>query len=372
MVGFRFIHTADWQLGKPFGGFPADLTGELKAARRDSVKRIASLARERGIGHIVVAGDVWDSEYPAQATLAQPLELMGEAPDVDWWLMPGNHDLHREGVLWSRVQALAPDNVHLLTAAEPTPLSDGVFLLPAPWTTLVPGEDLTAWMDSACTPNGAVRIGVAHGGVKDFGSEAVTIDPERARKANLDYLALGDWHGLVQVNDRTWYSGTPEPDRFVNNDRGNVLEVEIDAERANPSVTPHRIGQFDWRLVEAELRSGADFTDLETTILGGSAPTRSLVKLTLTGRLTLSERAALETVLAGYQGRLLHLDICTSGLQTRVTTGDLDTLDSEGSVRKAAETLRAQAEVANGTSEDAKRALELLFSYAHEDGGEPA
>ena len=26
----------------------------------------------------------------------------------------------------------------------------------------------------------------------------------------LDYVALGDWHGLKQVNARSWYSGTPE------------------------------------------------------------------------------------------------------------------------------------------------------------------
>ncbi|MEO1787648.1 MAG: hypothetical protein AAFR41_11580, partial [Pseudomonadota bacterium] len=63
-MAFRFLHTADWQLGKSFGRFEGDLQGELKAARRDCISRIAALAEARSIDHVVVAGDVWDSEYP--------------------------------------------------------------------------------------------------------------------------------------------------------------------------------------------------------------------------------------------------------------------------------------------------------------------
>ena len=73
---FRFIHTADWQLGKPFANFPPDLAGELSAARFTAIERIAEIATQRGASHVLVAGDIFDSEDLANATLRRALERM--------------------------------------------------------------------------------------------------------------------------------------------------------------------------------------------------------------------------------------------------------------------------------------------------------
>ena len=67
-----------------------------------------------------------------------------------------------------------------------------------------------------------MRIGVAHGGIKEFlervagDGERVhnAIPADRASRARLDYLALGDWHGRLRIDERTWYSGTPEATHF--------------------------------------------------------------------------------------------------------------------------------------------------------------
>ena len=69
-------------------------------------------------------------------------------------------------------------------------------------------------MDEAATPEGSRRIGLAHGSIADFGETAATpnlIAPDRAKKAGLVYLALGDWHGTKTIGANTWYAGTPEP-----------------------------------------------------------------------------------------------------------------------------------------------------------------
>jgi len=57
-------------------------------------------------------------------------------------------------------------------------------------------------MDGAATPPGVLRIGLAHGSVVNFGSECEAtnpIDPARATKARLDYLALGDCRPRVEL-----------------------------------------------------------------------------------------------------------------------------------------------------------------------------
>lgn len=76
-----------------------------------------------------------------------------------------------------------------------------------------PGRDLTEWMDGEATPDRAPHRAC----------------PYRARRAGLDYLALGDWHGAVEVDQRTHYCGTPEPDRFKHQRPGTALLVSIAA-----------------------------------------------------------------------------------------------------------------------------------------------
>lgn len=237
----RFIHTADWQIGKPFRNF-GDQESMLRHARLTAIENIGGLANKEGAKHVLIAGDLYDTEAPSQKTLLEPLERMKQFPDVDWHVLPGNHDPHRPNGLWDRVrQAGTPSNVHLHLAQEVSALGEDAVLLPAPLRRKSEAADLTGWMDSAATPQGVIRIGLAHGSVVGFGSggEASNpVAPDRPTHAGLDYLALGDWHRTMRVGPAIWYSGTPEPDRFGSQEEGQVLLVDIAGPGALPLVTP--------------------------------------------------------------------------------------------------------------------------------------
>ena len=56
-LGIRFVHTADLQIGKSFGQFPPDIAAVLRTGRLETLKRIAALARDRGVDAVLVAGD---------------------------------------------------------------------------------------------------------------------------------------------------------------------------------------------------------------------------------------------------------------------------------------------------------------------------
>jgi hypothetical protein len=61
-----------------------------------------------------------------------------------------------------------------------------VYLLPAPLQYTASACDPTAYMDNEVTPNGALRIGIAHGSVQGFGSDGEAsnyISPTRAETA---------------------------------------------------------------------------------------------------------------------------------------------------------------------------------------------
>ena len=138
-------------------------------------------------------------------------------------------------------------------------------LLPAPCTTRRPGRDLSAWMDDAATPEGVLRIGLAHGAIRDFSEDGHRLDviaPDRPERAGLDYLGLGDWHGQMRVGQRCWYSGTPEPDRFKHGAPGSALLVSLAAAGAEPEVRSFPVASFEWRTIALDLLADAGPTRL--------------------------------------------------------------------------------------------------------------
>ena len=206
----RFIHSSDLQIGKVFGIVEPEVAVLLQDARQAVVGTLGQLASKYGATAVLLAGDVYDGQQPTQVTLAKPIEAMRRFPKVTWHLMPGNHDRVRENGLWDRLARMQlPANIRFHTAPGAVQIADddgvAVFLLPVPLKYMANPDDLTGYMDEEATPEGAVRIGMAHGSITGFGSEGEAsnyVAPTRADSAGLSYLAMGDWHRQIRVNDR--------------------------------------------------------------------------------------------------------------------------------------------------------------------------
>ena len=368
-MAFRFIHTADWQIGKVFRFVDDGTMGVLQQARLEAISRIGELAAEHGVGQVLVAGDVWDHADPALRTRIQTLERMREHAAVQWHLLPGNHDAHRPSGLWDQMRRRGlPENVHMHTEPEISEIQSGVAaLLPAPLQHRRTLGDLTAWMDDAQTDAKLIRIGLAHGSVHGFGTNEEQhvnqIDPARPELAGLDYLALGDWHGPQIVNDRCSYSGTPETDSFTTHGTGTALLVEIDAPGAEPRVTQLDTGQYTWILLPASVRSRSDIDLLNRHLRSlDSDPSRTLVSLTVDGGLTLAELDYFErTIKEDIGASLTYLSVNDEALIPMPSDEDLDAIDVGGFVRVAANRLRETAEAGGEGSKLAREALRRLF-----------
>lgn len=367
----RFIHTADWQIGKPFQRFGAKAEA-LRAARLDAIEALGRLATAEDITHILVAGDVFDSETPSNVTLRAPLERMKNFTGVMWHLLPGNHDPHRPGGVWERLGLLGvPANVRMQVSFRPVALDDDAFLLPAPLTTKAETRDLTARMSDAETPMGAIRIGLAHGAIADFsageGDAKNLIDPARAERAGLDYLALGDWHRTKAINARTWYAGTPEPDRHNSQEIGQALVVTIAQAGALPVVEPRLVGTYHWRSESVQLTALDQLAVLEAALRRDDASlSRLVLELAVTGAVSIGERRKIDDWLERLQAAIFHLD-AELDLRLRPDPDDLENIDFDGVLRRAAETLRQRAgdeTLARATRQTAEDALMTLYLEA--------
>lgn len=370
----RFLHSSDLHLGKRFGNYPEDLRGRLREARHGVLGRLAAAARREGATAILLAGDSFDTETPAPAILRQALAEMGQHADLQWIVLPGNHDSLQADQLWDGVRGAAPANVTLALSNDPITFGAGALILPSPCTTRRPGRDLTEWMDGAASAEGQMRIGLAHGPIQTFSEDGVAGDviaPDRARRAGLDYLALGDWHGQIAVNERTHYSGSPEPDRFKHERPGQALLVSLAGPGAVPEVRGIDVGQFSWRTLTLDLLSGDDGKDALQDLLPSAARRETMIRIVLQGRMGLAARSRLVAAINGVAPEFAHLELDDGELATQSEADDLDRIDHAGALRVAADGLLAESGDPSRSEEEreiAAAALVRLFSYCEEVG----
>lgn len=367
----RFIHAADFHLGKPYGAFDEDTRAPLRAARLEALAATGELAVDLQARFVTLAGDTFDAEAPPSRLVKRALETMAAFSDITWVWMPGNHDSLAAIDLWERLARDKPANVILATAPEVISIADDVAILPAPPSVRAPGYDLTDWMTGAET-GARLRIGLAHGGVRDFGSHdgnLATIPPNRAEQSQLDYLALGDWHGQMQISPRCWYAGTPETDAFKQRSSAGVLLVEIDARGAPPRVTPQPLSRFAWHQIDAVFFPDSDPLRVLREALPDGTRAQMLVRLSATGRLGLADLADLRVAceMVADEFHFFAADLEQIGIEQ--STSDLDVIAQTGALRVAAERIYEATSLEGRTPEDARiaqRALSHLFHLAQE------
>ncbi|MEM6489614.1 MAG: metallophosphoesterase [Pseudomonadota bacterium] len=378
MTGFRFLHASDLHLGKAFARYPEPARGRLVDARHGAIARLTDAARARDIGHVLLAGDTFDSETPSERVVRQALDAFAAADGLVWWLLPGNHDSLAAEALWDRLRGALPGNVRLADRPAPAALAPGVALLPAPVPRRQPGRDPTAWMDAAATPADTRRLGLAHGPVVDFSTAAEapgTIAPDRPRRAGLAYLALGDWHGALTVGPAAAYSGAPERDGFRHAGRGTCLAVTLRGEGAAPEIETVRTGVFDWAEIALTLTPGDAAAALVTTALEGGAARRDrLRRLTLGGRVGMAARRAMAAAVDKAAPAFCHLESDWQDLSTDRAPEDLDAIAAAGALRAAAEALAAEADddPDGETRAVAAAALNRLYGMVAAEGADAA
>ncbi len=327
----RFLHSADWQLGKPFATVGDEVKRHrLQVERVQVIRRMAAVVAERALDFVVVAGDLFDSPHVTKATVSAACEAMG-LMRVPVLVIPGNHDHGGPGSIWEQAfflrerEQLAP-NLRVLLRGEPVVLEKAV-VFPAPLLRRHEAGNPVAWVreavDDVAVPGDLPRIVVAHGTVQGFGGleddeeggagVANWIDLASLPEGAVDYVALGDWHGTKQVGPVAWYSGTPEIDRFPkgeSNDPGNVLVVEAGRGRV-PVVEKVATGRFVWK------REAFRFSDDASVELFGARldewigerRDEHLLRLVLEGSLGIDAAGLLGKMLESLEARLARLKL---------------------------------------------------------------
>ena len=372
----RFLHTADWQLGMTRHFLAGDAQPRYSAARRDAVAGLGALAAEVGAEFVVVAGDVFEHNQLAPQVIGQSLEAM-RAIGIPVYLLPGNHDpLDASSVYTGALfTAECPDNVVVLDRAGIHEVRPGLQILAAPWRSKAPTTDLVAEVVDGLPVDDVTRVLVAHGGVD-------VLDPDRdkpslIRLAGLEdalargaihYVALGDKHSLTQVGSsgRVWYSGSPEVTNFddVESAPGHVLVVDVNDHDHTVTIEPRHVGRWRFVTLRREVDNNREIADLDLNLDQMSEKDRTVVRLALTGSLSVTDRAALDACLDKYARLFAWLGLWERHTDLAVVPadGEFNDLGIGGFAAAAVDELVATARAGDtDTAVDAQAALALLL-----------
>jgi DNA repair exonuclease SbcCD nuclease subunit len=387
-MSIRFIHTADWQLGKNFDRVTEpDKQARLRQERITAIARIGDVAREREAQFILVAGDLFDSPTATKETVAEALSAIGKL-GIPVIAIPGNHDHGGPAGLWeqeffrSQQPQLAP-NFTILLAPAPHEVASA-WVLPCPLLRRSESTDTTAWIrePGALDPcnDDKPRILLAHGSTQAFGSRDSYDDEEGDSSATnlinldrlpagaVDYVALGDWHGTKEIKPWAWYSGTPEHDRFNkggDHDPGNILLVDV-ARGSAPRVENIKIPGIGWHSLSFDFSADTSLEILQQRV-SDLIETRSgqdLLQLDLAGSLGLDAAAKLAAYLEDLKARLLRLKLRdhSTVAPTEEEIAGLTTQSNDPLIKRVAARLVDESRGNDETAATARVALRELYT----------
>jgi hypothetical protein len=380
-----FIHTADWQLGKPFSRVADEKRANLKRERINAIRRIGEVVRANSAAFVVVAGDVFDSNSPSPETVSAACDAISSI-GVPVYVIPGNHDHAGPGSIWEQpffVDESRERARNLRVLLDTTPVEEaGYVLLPCPLGRRQSLDDPCRWIhEFDCGGLGErPRIVLAHGSTINFTQESDEEDASRQPNfielanlpmAEVDYVALGDWHGLVKAGDKAWYSGSHETDRFPKKDQttGHVIVARA-GRRVEPEVTPVPTGHTRWlahSMTFATDDGPAALRDALNQITSGSQRDQVLLKLSLSGNLGLEGHAELGRILDSWKAGLLDLRL-DRNVATAPSPAEIEALaEAAGDplIKYVAGVLRDEMNRGGDGADRAGTAIALLHEFAH-------
>jgi len=305
-VALKFVHTADWHLGRRFPSFDAADQLKLSRARLEVIDRILGVAEQTGADAVLCAGDLFDEPDPGKEWWEPLLEkLRKQQAARPIFLLPGNHDPLVPASVYHLDHSFRrglPAWVHVIDRDDfEHALSPDAVLYSAPCRSQAGQKDLALSLPGRAAGDERIRIGLVHGSTFDI--EGCQMNFPIARDAVLqrgfDYLAIGDTHNFREVPPGagvpTVYPGAPEPTTFGEVDAGYVAVVFV-TRRRRAIVRCDRVAQWTWEQVIC--RSIAELSALRD----GSDRSHHVVRLTVDMRVPAAEYQEAEVILRDLKG----------------------------------------------------------------------
>ena len=296
----KFIHAADFHLDSAFAALPPGQAAERRRESRELAFRLADYVNSRGVGLVLLAGDLFDSAAPYRETGEALAEAFGRM-NAQVFAAPGNHDWYGPGSPW--LTETWPENVHIFSenAMTSVDMPDlGVTISGAAFTAPEQGESLLAGFTAP--KNGRVQIGLLHGELEPAEARYNPLRREDISASRLDYLALGHIHKRGEPKSfggtLTAWPGCVEGRGFDELGEKGFYEGVIDGGKVSPPVfVPFARRRYE--ILQVDVTGKAPRAAVESALPPETA--EDLYRVLLTGETGEggADPKALETALSG-------------------------------------------------------------------------
>ena len=109
----KILHSADWHLDSPLGGFSEEQAKFLRAELLKVPDRVAALCKSENCDLLLLAGDLFDGDYTRESLVAVQTAL--KEVGIPVFIAPGNHDFCRPDSPYMAEDW--PENVHIFKHA---------------------------------------------------------------------------------------------------------------------------------------------------------------------------------------------------------------------------------------------------------------
>ncbi len=113
MQPITWIHTADLHLDMPVQGWRGskEVLWQRQEEYRVTFQKIISLAKEKDVTFLIIAGDFLEHGFVTHSTLSFVSEQFARIPNTKVWIAPGNHDPYRSDSYYQIYKW--PDHVYI-------------------------------------------------------------------------------------------------------------------------------------------------------------------------------------------------------------------------------------------------------------------
>jgi DNA repair exonuclease SbcCD nuclease subunit len=364
-TNLKILHTGDIHLGAAFSGLGTKGTRQRQRLR-EVLADIADAAQRESAQVLLLSGDTFDNLRPSPESLQAFHALVKKmsAAGIPVVMIAGTHDHWAGNEFLPKLQKDLGEMLVVLTPAKPVWVHaglgvrfEGVSLLrqdePAhPLASLRRASDFDGW-----------QIGLAHAAL-DLG-KARTVEarftPAEIAATQLDYLALGHWHGRLDCSQgpvTAWYPGAPEMIALDETESGQVLLVQF-AEGKPVQVTPLRVGKREWVRLEADIAQVAQVMAQARS----QANPEAILDLTLAGLANPEQGLDQEALRAALAPDFFHVRI-HDRTQVICPPEELDKYPETTALGRFIRNLKIQIEQADATRRpDLEKALQIGVAY---------
>ena len=273
-MGLKILHSADWHLDSPFGGFSESQRTLLKQEQKKIPGKITDLCLRENCDMMLLSGDLFDGK-PSRDTLELVKNALA-ASGVPVLISPGNHDYCGPGSCW---QEKWPENVFIFTGGlESVTIAGLDCRIYGAGFQSMDCEPLLA--DFRAEGEETYKLAVLHGDAMQANSPYNPVTAAQVRGSGLDYIALGHIHkaGAFRAGSTLCaWPGCPMGRGWDETGDKGVCIVTIGEKTDIQPVSLDTI-----RFYELEVDVGQDAVEALETVLPG-AGTKDFYRIGLTG-----------------------------------------------------------------------------------------